>query len=245
MLIMLSDRQLQLIQAVINEYIQSAEPVGSVEIVSKYNLRCSPATIRNEMAKLIELGFLEMLHTSSGRVPTKMAYRLYLDQMMNEQELPVLQEVALKQRFWSDRFEFEKLLRDATLSLAEITKTLAWATTDSGYITYSGAGNILDHKEFWDIDVAKEALSIFDDYPLLERILDNSGDIANGGVKTLIEEEVGIDKLNRCSIVFAPYSTGKKSGNIGILGPSRINYPDVFPTIRYVKQLVEELGGAW
>ncbi|KKS28324.1 MAG: Heat-inducible transcription repressor hrcA, partial [candidate division WWE3 bacterium GW2011_GWD2_42_11] len=140
---MLSDRQFQLIHAVIDEYIKNAEPVGSVEIVAKYNLRCSPATIRNEMAKLIELGFLEMMHTSSGRVPTKMAYRLYLDQMMEERELPVLQEVALKQRLWTNRFEFEKLLRESVLALSEMSRSLAFATTEDGFVSYAGAANIL------------------------------------------------------------------------------------------------------
>ncbi|KKT12059.1 MAG: Heat-inducible transcription repressor hrcA [candidate division WWE3 bacterium GW2011_GWB2_43_22] len=221
---MLSDRQFQLIHAVIDEYIKNAEPVGSVEIVAKYNLRCSPATVRNEMAKLIELGFLEMMHTSSGRVPTKMAYRLYLDQMMEERELPVLQEVALKQRLWTNRFEFEKLLRESVLALSEMSRSLAFATTEDGFVSYAGAANILDHKEFWEV-------------------LDNAAN--QGDIKTLIEEEIGIEKLNRCAMVFTEYSAGKRSGKIGVIGPSRISYPEIIPSVKYTKRLVEELGGSW
>jgi transcriptional regulator of heat shock response len=240
---MLSDRQFPLIHAVIDEYIKNAEPVGSVEIVAKYNLRCSPATVRNEMAKLIELGFLEMMHTSSGRVPTKMAYRLYLDQMMEERELPVLQEVALKQRLWSNRFEFEKLLRESVLALSEMSRSLAFATTEDGFVSYAGAANILDHKEFWDIDVAKQAFSLLDEYHLLERVLDNAS--TQGEIKTLIEEEIGIEKLNRCAMVFTEYSAGKRSGKIGVIGPSRISYPEIIPSVKYTKRLIEELGGSW
>lgn len=240
---MLSDRQLQLIRAVIDEYVRNAEPVGSVEIVSKYNLRCSPATVRNEMAKLIDLGFLEMMHTSSGRIPTKMAYRLYLDEMMEERDLPVLQEVALKQRLWSNRFEFEKLLREAVLALSEMSRSLAFATTNDGFVTYAGAANILDHKEFWDIDVAKQAFSLLDEFHLMDRVFENAS--TQKEVKTLIEEEIGIEKLNRCSIVFTEYSAGKRSGKIGIIGPSRISYPEIIPSVKYTKRLVEELGGAW
>lgn len=240
---MLSERQLQLIRAVVDEYIRNAEPVGSVEIVSKYNLRCSPATVRNEMAKLIDLGFLEMLHTSSGRVPTTQAYRLYLEQMMEEKELPVLQEVALKQRLWTNRFELEKLLREAVLSLAEMSRSLSFATSEDGFVTYAGAANILDHKEFWDIDVAKQAFSLLDEYHLLERVLENTAGV--GEVKTLIEEEIGVEKLKRCAIVYVDYSVGKKSGKIGVLGPARISYPEIIPSIRYVKRLVEELAGSW
>ena len=138
---MLSERQIQLLQAIIQEYVKNAEPVGSMEIVSKYNLKCSAATIRNEMAKLIDQGFLEMMHTSSGRVPTKLAYRMYLEQM-TEDEIPVLQEVALKQRLWTNRFQFEKLLREASLALAEGTQLLAIATTSDGHITHAGAVNV-------------------------------------------------------------------------------------------------------
>ena len=74
-----------------------------------------------------------MMHTSSGRVPTSRAFRFFIEDLMEEDELPVLQEVAVKQRLWPQRFEFEKLLRNAALSLAETTKNLAIAVTDDGF----------------------------------------------------------------------------------------------------------------
>lgn len=240
---MLSERQIQLLQAIINEYIDNAEPVGSVEIVKKHNFRCSPATVRNEMAKLIDLGFLEMLHTSSGRIPTKMAYRLYLEELMEESELPVLQEVAMKQRLWGNRFQIEKLLREITLSLAENTKLLSIAATNDGFITSAGAVNVLDNREFWDIDVAKSALLLLDNYELLDKVFQAAP--FGEDVRCIIEEEIGLDKLNKCTIVFAPFDTGKLSGRIAVLGPSRMNYSKVIPTLRYAKNLLEELGGAW
>lgn len=240
---MLSERQIQLLQAIINDYIENAEPVGSVEIVKRHNFRCSPATVRNEMAKLIDLGFLEMLHTSSGRIPTKMAYRMYLEELMQENELPVLQEVAMKQRLWGNRFQLEKLLRETVLSLAENTKMLSIATTSDGFVIHAGAVNVLDNKEFWDIEVAKSALLLLDNYELLEKLFQ----LAPYGedVRTVIEEEIGLEKLNKCSIVFAPFNTGRTGGNIAVLGPSRMNYSKVIPTVRYAKNLLEELGGAW
>lgn len=240
---MLTDRQLQLLKAIIKEYIDTSEPVGSVELVQKYNIKCSAATIRNEMAHLIDLGFLEMLHTSSGRIPTKMAYRLYLDQLMEEEELPVLQEVAIKQRLWPNRYAFEKLLREAVLSLAETVKTLSLATADEGYIIHAGAVHVLDHKEFWEIDNAKAALTLLDHFELLEKIFQN---VPYGGeVRCAIEDELGLRNLSRCTVVFAPYSVGNRSGNIAVLGPSRMKYSSVIPAVRYTKRLVEELGESW
>ena len=183
---MLSERQIQLLDAIIREYIQTAEPVGSTLIVEKYNMKCSPATVRNEMAKLLDQGFLQMLHTSSGRVPTTEAYKLYLEELMEEDELDVLQEVALKQRLWANRYEFEKMLRQAVLALSEITHELAFATTDDVYVLNAGTVNILDYKEFWDIDVAKATLHLLDRYDLLHGMVNRYMEIRAGMERVIV-----------------------------------------------------------
>jgi heat-inducible transcriptional repressor len=241
---MLTERQIGLLQAIIDRYIQTSEPVGSVEIVKHYNLNCSAATIRNEMAKLIEQGFLEMLHTSSGRVPTKMAYRLYISDLMSEEELPVLQEVAMKQRLWPNRFAFEKLLREAVLTLSENTHLLAIATTEEGYVTHAGSVYVLDHKEFWDIDAAKTLLLLTDSYDILNRLFHELPNPTNS-VQCILEEEIGIENLSKTAIVYAPYNNSNKSGYISLVGPSRIDYATVIPAVRYTRQLLEELGDNW
>ena len=79
---MLTERQLEIVLAVVYEYIRSGEPAGSRTISKKYLRGCSPATIRNEMSDLEELGFFSQLHTSSGRLPTSRAYRVYVDSIM-------------------------------------------------------------------------------------------------------------------------------------------------------------------
>jgi len=240
---MLSERQIRLLQEIINEYIDSARPVGSVELVDKYNIKCSPATVRNEMAKLIDLGFLTMLHTSSGRVPTKQAYRFYIEELMEEKDLPVLQEVAMKQRLWTNRFQLEKLLRETVLAMSEITNNLAVATTEEGFVTHAGAVHALDNQEFWDIDVAKAALSLIDSYEMLQKVFQNAP--FGEGVRCIIEEEIGLDKLNNCAITFSQYKAGKINGHIAVLGPSRLNYGAVLPTVRYARDLLQELGSSW
>ena len=240
---MITERQLKLLNAIISEYVNSAEPVGSVEVVDKYNFKYSPATARNEMAKLLDLGFLEMLHTSSGRVPTAMAYRLFLDQIMEEEELPVLQEVAMKQRLWPSRFEFDRLLRQAIVSLSENIKEAAIATTNDGHITSSGVVNILDNKEFWDIDVARTALNLLDRSELLEEIFKKSPH--GNEVRSVIGTEIGIENLENCAFVYAKYTAGNRSGYVSVFGPSRMRYEAVIPAVRYTKNLIEELGESW
>lgn len=78
---MLNDRKRKILQIIIEDYIETAEPVGSRTIARKHDLGLSPATIRNEMSDLELLGYLEQPHTSAGRVPSALAYRLYVDSM--------------------------------------------------------------------------------------------------------------------------------------------------------------------
>ena len=78
----LSARQIKILKHIIDEYIETAEPVGSLALEKKYNLGVSPATIRNEMAYLVDLGYLKQPHTSAGRIPSSSAIKLYINEMM-------------------------------------------------------------------------------------------------------------------------------------------------------------------
>ena len=84
---MISARQLKILEAIISDFIDTAQPVGSRTISKKYPLGISSATIRNEMADLEELGYLMQPHTSAGRVPSDLGYRLYVDSMVQENSI--------------------------------------------------------------------------------------------------------------------------------------------------------------
>ena len=239
----LTERQIKLLEAIIREYSESCEPVGSKTVVKKYSMKVSPATIRNEMAALLEDGFLEMMHTSSGRVPTSRAFRFFIEELMEEEELPVLQEVAVKQRLWPQRFEFEKLLRNAALSLAETTKNIAIAVTEDGFVTHAGSVYILDSSEFWDIEVAKSALSLVDRFDDLMQIFKRMDH--DDGVNVAVGSELDYPNMDQSAMVFAPFKCANKSGYISVLGPSRMKYSFVVPSVRYTKNLLEELTSSW
>ena len=86
----ISKRQQDILQAIIKEYIETAEPVGSEFVVSKYNFDFSPATTRNEMVELTNKGFLAKDHISAGRIPTPLAFRYYVKNLMDEKQIPVV-----------------------------------------------------------------------------------------------------------------------------------------------------------
>jgi heat-inducible transcriptional repressor len=237
----LSERQIKLLDAIISEYLSTSEPVGSNYLCKKYNLTISPATVRNEMAELLKLGFLEMSHSSSGRIPSSSAYKFFLTELLEEEELPVLQEVAIRQKLYANRFEYEKLLQRAVVSLAELTQELSIVSTYDGFMVHAGAVHILDKKEFWEIDVTKSALNLLDNFDMLDHILKRIPEEIGPGPHFLIGDEIGLPSLKNCSIVFSRFNTNRTSGHIAVLGPSRMKYQNVLPSIKYTKMLVEEI----
>ncbi len=125
----LSERKLKILQAIIADFIRTAEPVGSRTLSKNYDLGISPATIRNEMSDLEELGYLTHPHTSSGRVPSEKAYRLYVNQMMNKHELSIEQKSSIAQQLYENVNELENMVQKAAHVLSEITNLTAFAMT--------------------------------------------------------------------------------------------------------------------
>jgi len=122
----LTERKLKILQAVIADFIRTAEPVGSRTISKNYELG-SPATIRNEMSDLEELGYLTHPHTSSGRVPSEKAYRLYVNELMKKRELTQEQKDAIARDLYSNVTELENLIERAAHVLSKITNLTAFA----------------------------------------------------------------------------------------------------------------------
>ena len=125
----LTPRKLKILQFIIREYIDTAEPVGSRTISKNKELGISAATIRNEMADLEELGFLSQPHTSAGRIPSQKAYRLYVDSMMESDSLKDEQKDEIKERLEKKITSIEELLGDALEILSQLTNYTAIAMT--------------------------------------------------------------------------------------------------------------------
>ena len=132
----LNERKMQILKSIIDEYIVNGEPVGSKHLVESGNMSLSPATIRNEMSELEEMGYLDKPHTSAGRIPSNAAYRIYIDKLMesyrlNVEELNLLNELT---RFKMD--EMEKMVSTASKVISEITNcaTLSLMTSNKKHV---------------------------------------------------------------------------------------------------------------
>lgn len=240
----LTQRQIEILKSIIEEYIESAEAVGSETIEKKHSVSASPATIRNEMVKLAEYGYIKKMHSSAGRVPTAAGLKFYVRELMREKELSTVEEVALKEKVWDYREKMQRFLKEATKSLAQKTNALAIATTNEGDIYCSGYANILDMPEFVDIDVTKNLLVALDEYDCFESIF--SGVSGDEDIHVLIEDELGDSLRGPYGFIFTEYSTPLNvQGRIGVLGPARLAYTSIIPTVRYFGEMIKDSAKGW
>ncbi|MCY7729124.1 heat-inducible transcriptional repressor HrcA, partial [Bacillus safensis] len=118
---MLTNRQLLILQVIINDFIRSAQPVGSRTLSKKEDITFSSATIRNEMADLEELGFIEKTHSSSGRIPSEKGYRYYVDHLLSPRKLSSKELVLIQSAFQEKIFELEKTVQKSAEILSDLT----------------------------------------------------------------------------------------------------------------------------
>jgi heat-inducible transcriptional repressor len=124
----LTERQKTLLLLLIRDYIDTAQPVGSKRLVEHYHLDISPATIRNEMAALTEMGYLRQPHTSAGRVPSEEGYRYFVSQMMHNAELPETVQHTISHQFYQARPDVEQWMTLAASILAHQSQGVSVVT---------------------------------------------------------------------------------------------------------------------
>ena len=117
----MDERKKKILQAVIDEYVNTAEPVSSAALVEKYGLNYSSATVRNELAELEKKGYLDKTHTSSGRIPSEKGYRFYVDELIKEDDISLEEMKYIQSKLSTKVNEIEDLAKIATSTLSEIT----------------------------------------------------------------------------------------------------------------------------
>ncbi len=334
----LSARQKLILALVVREYVETVQPVGSKILVVAYDLDFSAATVRNEMAKLTEYGYLSQPHTSAGRVPTETGYRYFVGELLGHTELPADTRRTISHQFYqaghdlddwmrlaasvlarqsqgaslvtaphSEQARFKHIelistlgrqalmvlvliggevrqqmlvlaepvsqerLRSAadvlnrlyagldaesiaalTSQLDDLEQDLTKLTLDemqrsnallSGEVYRDGLTNVLAEPEFAESEIARNALRLLEERPLLEDLLTRTVKDADiGGVQVLIGGEGIWEELRECTVVLARYGApGLATGMLGVLGPIRMSYGRTISTVRYVARMLSEL----
>jgi heat-inducible transcriptional repressor len=120
-MMLLTDRQVLILQVIVDDFIRSAQPIGSRSLSKKEEINFSSATIRNEMADLEDMGFIEKTHTSSGRIPSEKGYRFYVDNLLLPQKVNRSDMAAIKSIFAERIYELEKIVQKSARILSEMT----------------------------------------------------------------------------------------------------------------------------
>jgi len=235
----LTARQVRILRAVIEEFISTAQPVGSETIDRKFNIGVSPATIRNELVYLTKQGYLNKAHSSAGRLPTPLALKLYVNELMKEKDLSVADEVSTKERIWSSRKEQDELLRQGTKLLADRSHALGLALTADGRLYHSGYSNLLNMPEFFDIDVVRHVLTLIEEANMMEEIFESVR--SENPIHLVFGPELGNRYLEPVALIFMDVETTGLHCRMGVLGSARFEYDYLIPMMRYFRGVIEEM----
>lgn len=235
------DRRRQLLSAIIKEFIETAEPVGSQTIVVGYKFEVSPATIRNDMAELEDQGFLFQPHTSAGRIPTDLGYRLYVDELADYTDAQreaekVFNAVLAQQRANKAR---EKIY-DAVSLLAQATGNASFATLpDNRRTFYLGFSNVLKQPEFSrDPFQASQVMEVLEDTDHFVNTLSSLE--LDDDARIFIGKENILPQIQSCAVIVCRYSLDGFNGFLGLLGPTRMAYPFNHVMLKKVRELLQD-----
>jgi heat-inducible transcriptional repressor len=231
----MTERQKQILCAIVEQYAEVASPVGSSLLAKVFGV--SSATVRSEMADLEHKGFISQPHTSAGRVPTDKGYRSYVNNLKEEPATAAERrgERALTTRVGHGGVP-ERMIRNAVDTLVELTQNLGMATVGN-QLYMSGLSNLFGQPEFMQTGQVQQVARLLDN---LEPWLKEAA--PNEPLSVYIGAENPIGRSAGCSLIISrfrsPYSD---RSYIGVLGPTRQSYRDVMSLVRHAGQSLEEV----
>jgi heat-inducible transcriptional repressor len=238
----MTDRQAKLLTAIVEQYAEVASPVGSLLLAKTFNV--SSATIRAEMARLEEMGFIEQPYTSAGRIPTDKGYRFFVNNITAQAEANHIKQVPPKTNRSTKAIDLRvknagkaaQTIKTAVDSLVDITHNLSIATIgDQLYM--SGISHLFSQPEFADGTAVREVAKLIDN---LEPWLQEAS--PNEPLSVYIGAENPIGKASGCSLIISKFrSPYSDRSYIGVVGPTRQSYRQVMGLVQHAGQLLERV----
>ncbi len=234
----MTERQAAILAAIIEQYAEVASPVGSITLAKLFGV--SSATIRAEMARLEEMGYVTHPHTSAGRIPTDKGYRYYVN-MLTEADMhepPRLDRSAraIEARVSTHKDRADRAIRSAVDSLVDLTQNLGLATIgDELYL--SGLGHLFSQPEFMHGNHVRAVARLLDN---LEPWLREA--VPNEPLNVFIGSENPIGKSSGATLIISRFrSPFSDKSYIGVLGPTRQSYGRVMRLVRQTGAMLEEV----
>ena len=231
----LSERKREILDAIVTDFVNTAEPVGSFTITRHYLKDVSPATVRNEMKELEETGYITHPHVSAGRIPTDHGYRYYVDHMMETKIVSGKELTLIKNGIKKIGRGVEEVVH-GTLKMVSSLLNYAAVFVSFGkrkLVASAGLSNMLKQPEFQRIDYARHIVETVEHEELITRMLEEYSRTDDVTIK--IGHENKYKDIKDLSVVVVHHNIkGIDPGAIGILGPTRMDYNRVTSILREV-----------
>jgi transcriptional regulator of heat shock response len=236
----MKDRTIQILAALITEFIDTAQPIASKKLLASNDFNISSATVRNEFAVLESVGLIESPHVSAGKIPTEKGYRFFVDTMIAQDDRPTPKAQKNIQTIFQkhlSEYRYEKtreMVFDAMRLMASLSGNIAFATLDNDRTFYLGLSNVLRLPEFVSApEKAAQIIEVLEGKSKFHELLTNLN-LPEKDVQVFIGEENILDEVNSCAMIVVRFETKYASGHLGILGPMRMRY-------KYNRELVRNL----
>ncbi len=229
-------RHQKILAAIVKEYSETANPVGSKEIVERYGLKVSSATIRNDMAALEKDGFIMQPHKSAGRVPTDKGYRFFVNELMRRFELSEKERRLLKSELLKLQASHEQLGRSLSSLISQVSGQAAFALLPK-QASATGLSHIIGDPEFTDPKTMKQVAELLENIEEVQKTVSSKQQTVTA--EAIIGAEAGLTVPKNLSLVVSNVKMrdGKK-GVIGIIGPKRMSYAKNLSIINYLAKLI-------
>lgn len=228
----MNERQSTIFTIIVREYIQTATPVSSQQVLNSSNLNISSATVRNDMVELEKQGLVIQPHTSAGRIPTEVGYQVFVENHLSQNHLPKKYVIAM-QNYLADA-EAEYTLKFLAKGLASISGLLVFVAFKPNDIYYTGLSQLLSQPEFVTYD------RVYD----ISKVVDHLDDVIHGIFHKISDDvDVFIGKDNPfspdTSVLISKYTNGNETGIFGFMGPMRMDYDKHIALLRYAQEVLK------
>ncbi len=237
-------RQGKIMELVVKSYITGGRPVSSEFLKDTFDLPFSSATLRNVMSELEGQGLLSHLHRSSGRVPTQEGFRYYVNSLMHREAKVSITEEIVSSFFDAEDLgdlSFADILEDASKIISTLTHYtgLSLIREQKERLFWWGTRFMLEEPEFEDVETLRNIFLLFEEkISLLSDFLEDN---LSEDVRIFIGDEIGVEEIKGCSLIFSSLSPKKdRHAVLGVLGPVRMDYPSVVSRLEAFKEYLED-----
>ena len=234
-------RTLQILQTLIEDFIETANPIASKKLIQSGKLEVSSATIRNEFALLEEIGLIRSPHISAGKIPTQKGYRFFVDEFCKEDatEAQLISSIFDKHLETYKLEKSKEVLFDGLRLMAQLSSNVAFCTITNDRTFYLGLSNVLRCPEYVsNPEQAAQIVEILEGRERFQQLL-SSLNLPADEIKIFIGEENLLEEIASCTLILTPFTRGNIKGNIGILGPMRMRYGFNRALLKNVLRLLE------